>query len=170
MIINFIALLLSVRSIKLDDSILKDQSFLSLKDTTITIVQIDPEGRPNPFAPIGAENIVVQPEIPIEKKTDQKTPTAKKDKITSKTPDPSGDAGSTPPPTTPPPTDPGSDLNIDPNAGLPDNPDLPLDPGTEDPSGEPDPLVDPGTGDPLGPDPFDPGSFGGDPFGDFTNP
>ena len=54
---GFISLLLSVKSIKLDDSILKDQSFLSLRDSSITLVQDGNEGRPNPFAPIGSESI-----------------------------------------------------------------------------------------------------------------
>lgn len=54
---DFISLLLSVRSIKLNDSILNEPAFLSLKDTTITIIQNEDEGRPNPFAPIGSEAI-----------------------------------------------------------------------------------------------------------------
>ena len=54
---DFIALLLSVKSIKLNDGILSDQAFLSLKDTTIVIVQNEDEGRQNPFAPIGSESL-----------------------------------------------------------------------------------------------------------------
>jgi hypothetical protein len=167
---DFISLLLSVRSIKLDDSILKDQSFLNLKDTTITIVQTDPEGRPNPFAPIGAENIVIQPEIQKETTTDKKT-TTKNDKTSKNPTDTSGGNGSTPspttpPPTTPPPTDPNPDLNIDPNAGLPDNSNLPPDPGIGDSSGELDPFVDPGADDPFIQDLLDPTQLEGDPFGD----
>ena len=52
---DFLALLLSVKSIKLDDSILSDQAFNSLKDSTIEIVGDGTEGRPNPFAPIGTD-------------------------------------------------------------------------------------------------------------------
>ena len=52
---RFISLLLSVKSIKLDDSILSDQAFNSLKDSTIEIVGDGTEGRPNPFAPIGTD-------------------------------------------------------------------------------------------------------------------
>lgn len=75
---DFISLLLSVRSIKLDDNILSDPSFLSLKDTTITIVQSEPEGRPNPFAPIGAENIVLVSDLPGDNLSEKKESTPKK--------------------------------------------------------------------------------------------
>ena len=64
---DFISLLLSVKSIKLDDTILSDMAFLSLKDSTILLTQTGDEGRPNPFAPIGSENItmpIVTPTIP----------------------------------------------------------------------------------------------------------
>jgi hypothetical protein len=55
---DFISLLLSVKSIRLDDTILKDPAFLSLRDSSIVLVQDGNEGRINPFAPIGSENIV----------------------------------------------------------------------------------------------------------------
>ena len=55
---DFISLLLSVKSIKLDDSILKNQAYLSLRDSSITLTQDGNEGRPNPFAPIGSESVI----------------------------------------------------------------------------------------------------------------
>ena len=67
---SFISLLLSVKSIKLDDSILTDQTFLSLKDSSITLVQDGNEGRTNPFAPIGTEDIT-----PLTTPTTPTTPT-----------------------------------------------------------------------------------------------
>ena len=54
---DFVSILLSVKSIKLDDTILKDTAFLSLKDSSIVLVPSGNEGRPNPFAPIGTEAI-----------------------------------------------------------------------------------------------------------------
>lgn len=53
---DFLVLLLNVRNIKLDDSIFASPAFATLRDSTIVLVQDMPEGRPNPFAPIGSEN------------------------------------------------------------------------------------------------------------------
>jgi hypothetical protein len=52
---DFLALLLSVRNIKLDDSIFSDPAFASLHDSTIVLVPDGTEGRPNPFAPFGQD-------------------------------------------------------------------------------------------------------------------
>ena len=52
---EFLNLLLNVRNIKLDDSILNLNSFKSLQDFTITLTPEGNEGRINPFAPIGVE-------------------------------------------------------------------------------------------------------------------
>ena len=52
---DFVAVLLSVKSIKLNDDIFKDPAFISLRDSSITLVQDGNEGRLNPFAPIGSE-------------------------------------------------------------------------------------------------------------------
>jgi hypothetical protein len=52
---GFLSLLLSVKSIKLDDTIFSGPAFASLKDSSIVLVQEGNEGRPNPFAPIGYE-------------------------------------------------------------------------------------------------------------------
>ncbi len=52
---QFLSLLLSVRSINLDNQIFADPAFISLKDSTIVLVNDGTEGRPNPFAPIGSD-------------------------------------------------------------------------------------------------------------------
>lgn len=49
---DLIALLSELKSIQLDDSIFKDQTFLSLHDFSQTLVP-EPVGRQNPFAPLG---------------------------------------------------------------------------------------------------------------------
>ncbi len=56
---NFLAVLLSVRSIKLDDSIFSDPAFTNLHDSSISLASPGPgdEGRLNPFAPIGSDAI-----------------------------------------------------------------------------------------------------------------
>ena len=56
---DFLSVLLSIKSISLDDSIFADVAFQSLKDSTIVLLPDGSEGRPNPFAPIGTDiNIV----------------------------------------------------------------------------------------------------------------
>ncbi|MBP9714875.1 MAG: hypothetical protein KBD52_00060 [Candidatus Pacebacteria bacterium] len=50
---EFLAELLSIKSLQLDDSILGGIVFASLKDPDVLIIQDEKEGRPNPFAPIG---------------------------------------------------------------------------------------------------------------------
>ncbi len=60
---DFLTLLLSVKSISLQDSIFKDPAFISLQDSSIELVQDHTEGRPNPFAPIGSD-IIVTPATP----------------------------------------------------------------------------------------------------------
>ena len=57
---DFISLLLSVKNIKLDDSIFKDEAFISLKDSSILLIPTENEGRPNPFAPIGSDTTITQ--------------------------------------------------------------------------------------------------------------
>ncbi len=53
---DFLTLLLSVRGIKLDDSILSDKAFMSLDGShSITLTPDGNEGRPNPFAPLGSD-------------------------------------------------------------------------------------------------------------------
>ena len=52
---DFLAVLLSVKNIKIDDSIFSDPAFLSLNDSTIELISDGTEGRPNPFAPLGSD-------------------------------------------------------------------------------------------------------------------
>ena len=54
---DLLSVLLSARSIKLDDSIFSDSAFLRLKDSSIYLNPPTDEGRPNPFAPIGVDNL-----------------------------------------------------------------------------------------------------------------
>src|SRR3989344_2466780 len=51
---DFLILLLSVKDIKLNDTIFGDDAFVSLRDSSITLTPDGSEGRPNPFAPLGA--------------------------------------------------------------------------------------------------------------------
>jgi hypothetical protein len=50
---DLIALLATLHSITLDDSIFHDPTFMSLKDFSQTLVP-EPVGRTNPFAPLGS--------------------------------------------------------------------------------------------------------------------
>jgi len=52
---DFLATLLNVKSIKLDDSIFSSLVFTTLRDSSIELVLGQTEGRPNPFAPIGTD-------------------------------------------------------------------------------------------------------------------
>ena len=61
---DFLAVLLSVKNIKIDDSIFLDPAFLSLNDSTIELISDGTEGRPNPFAPLGSDVSTVAPVIP----------------------------------------------------------------------------------------------------------
>ena len=54
---DFLTILLSVKNIKLDDTLLSDPAFLGLHDSSITLNPDGTEGRPNPFAPIGSDYI-----------------------------------------------------------------------------------------------------------------
>lgn len=54
---EFINQLVNLQAIKLDDSVFSSLSFQSLEDFTIILVQPGNEGRPNPFAPFGADGI-----------------------------------------------------------------------------------------------------------------
>ena len=55
---EFLSLLLSVKNIKLNIDIFSDIAFTSLHDSSIILVPDGNEGRPNPFAPIGADAVV----------------------------------------------------------------------------------------------------------------
>lgn len=53
---NFLSLLLSVKNIKIEDSIFSDPAFVGLRDSSILLSPDGTEGRPNPFAPVGVES------------------------------------------------------------------------------------------------------------------
>jgi hypothetical protein len=52
---EILATLSSIKSITLEDKIFNSKSFQSLVDGTVSLVKDGNEGRPNPFAPIGAD-------------------------------------------------------------------------------------------------------------------
>ncbi len=52
-----LSLLLNAKNITINDSILTEQSFLNLKDSSIVITPEGNEGRPNPFAQIGSDSM-----------------------------------------------------------------------------------------------------------------
>ena len=52
---DFLSTLLSVKNIKLDDSIFNNGAFSTLRDSSIELIPDQNEGRPNPFAPIGSD-------------------------------------------------------------------------------------------------------------------
>ena len=60
---DFLSLLLSVKNIKLDDAILSDPAFLTLRDSSIVLTPDGNEGRPNPFAQFG-NDAVATPAVP----------------------------------------------------------------------------------------------------------
>lgn len=53
---DFLNVLLSVKSIKLDDGIFSDIAFTNLNDSNVVLTPDGTEGRPNPFAPIGSDS------------------------------------------------------------------------------------------------------------------
>lgn len=52
---EFVTTLLSVKNIKLNNSIFSSTDFINLRDSSIVLVQDGNEGRRNPFAPIGVD-------------------------------------------------------------------------------------------------------------------
>lgn len=52
---EFLSILLSIKDIKLNDSMFADTAFLNLRDSSITLTPDGTEGRSNPFALIGAD-------------------------------------------------------------------------------------------------------------------
>ncbi len=52
---EFLATLLSIKNITLNDHIFSDPAFKTLNDSTKELVPEGNEGRPNPFAPIGTD-------------------------------------------------------------------------------------------------------------------
>ncbi len=60
---DFLALLLNIRSIKLDDSLFSSAAFSALSDLSRPINPDTDPGRQNPFAPIGADSTVVSTQV-----------------------------------------------------------------------------------------------------------
>ena len=60
---DFLSVLLSVKSIKLNDTIFSDGAFVQLHDSSILLTSPSPgdQGRLNPFAPIGYEAAITPP-------------------------------------------------------------------------------------------------------------
>ncbi len=56
---DFLSILLNVKNIKLDDAIFSFEAFNSLRDSSIVLTPDGTEGRPNPFAPLGVDNVAV---------------------------------------------------------------------------------------------------------------
>ncbi|MFH1608470.1 MAG: hypothetical protein ABH951_00420 [Patescibacteria group bacterium] len=72
---DFLAILLSVKNIKIDDSIFSDPAFMSLNDSSIQLISDGNEGRPNPFAPLGTDIFVSSDSLGLTTSTDPITPT-----------------------------------------------------------------------------------------------
>lgn len=60
---DFLNLLFSLKSLNLDGALFESPTFGSLKDSSIILVPDGTEGRPNPFAPIGTENVASSAQI-----------------------------------------------------------------------------------------------------------
>ncbi len=73
---DLLSLLLSVKSIRLDDSIFSDKAFTSLHDSSILLTSPGNEGRPNPFAPIGFDALPVSQIPPPSTTPEVSTPSA----------------------------------------------------------------------------------------------
>ena len=54
---EFLTTLLNIRSIQLDGTLFTNPAFRSLQDFTTDLVDTVDAGRPNPFAPIGADSL-----------------------------------------------------------------------------------------------------------------
>ena len=61
---NLLSILLSVKSIKLNDAIFSDTAFINLHDSSILLTPSGDEGRANPFAPIGSDTVTT-PVAPV---------------------------------------------------------------------------------------------------------
>jgi hypothetical protein len=62
---DFLNLLMSVKTITLNDSIFSTPAFISLHDSSITLTPNPADqGRLNPFAPLGTDTVVVPPVVP----------------------------------------------------------------------------------------------------------
>ncbi len=93
---DFLSVLLSVKGLKINDSIFSDPAFNALKDSSIILTPTQNEGRTNPFAPIGADSYVSNP-VSVPSLPSNQTTTPSTTAPTTVTP-------TTPAPTTPTPT------------------------------------------------------------------
>lgn len=67
---DFLALLLNVKNIKLNDAVFSEPAFESLHDSSIILVPDGTEGRPNPFAQFGNDGVVpAEQALPIQPAT-----------------------------------------------------------------------------------------------------
>ena len=55
---ELLSVLLNIKNIKIDSSIFSSPVFSSLRDSSIVLTPDGQEGRPNPFAPIGSDQVV----------------------------------------------------------------------------------------------------------------
>jgi hypothetical protein len=62
---EFLTLLLSVKNVRLDDLIFSSNAFIGLRDSSIILTPDGSEGRPNPFAPLGIDNVALPAVSPI---------------------------------------------------------------------------------------------------------
>lgn len=69
---DFLVLLLNIKNIELDDAIFSDSAFKNLKDSSILLIPDGGEGRPNPFAPLGEDDVSMPDDLflsPTEEET-----------------------------------------------------------------------------------------------------
>ncbi|OGI70031.1 hypothetical protein A3A09_02020 [Candidatus Nomurabacteria bacterium RIFCSPLOWO2_01_FULL_42_20] len=57
---QFLGVLLNIKSIRLDVSIFDTEAFKNLDDFTVPIISFGNEGRPNPFAPLGFDEVLLE--------------------------------------------------------------------------------------------------------------
>src|SRR3989344_6464538 len=94
---DFLAILLNVKNIKLNDSIFSDGAFSTLRDSSIELVQDGTEGRSNPFAPLGNESGLLAPAPVVQAPAPAPLPAP------TPKPSPTPKPASTPKPSTPAP-------------------------------------------------------------------
>jgi hypothetical protein len=92
---EILATLSSIKSITLEDKIFKSQSFNSLVDGTVPLVQDGNEGRPNPFAPIGTDATTSTNTTVITDTTKPETVTSPQGATTPTTPTPNSNTTNT---------------------------------------------------------------------------
>lgn len=94
---DFLTLLLSVKSIKLESAIFENTAFDALKDSSIELVHEGNEGRINPFAKIGFDE-PVSPPAPAPETEPQATPPTGSDATSAEPETPATPVSPSPPP------------------------------------------------------------------------